>query len=210
MKNLLTICIFFSFANGVSAQGTDTNYGLPSNATDISNIVSNTPGFMLSLQEGGSVPSETKSTCDGKSDGIFKSTTGLSLQHYYDKEQLRQMNNAYVSVGGMKGMFVKSQEDGYSDFENGMHPGPVLKKGEMQMGEVQGAMVSYFTVTYGCIQNDNPDATATKTIYHAMLLTDNNYLLITNEIYSANADLAKKYTEEIITKIKALNYEKVN
>ena len=80
----------------------------------------------------------------------------------------------------------------------------------MEIGDLQGAVASYYTIAYGCIGNDNPSATATKIIYNVMLLTDNDYLQITNEVYSANADRAKKYAEEIIAKVKALDYEKVN
>ncbi len=210
MKDLLTLFFAFTSIGILSAQTTDTNYALPSEATEVANTVSNTPGYMVMLTEGGMVPSEIKSTCDGKSDGIFKSSTGLSLQHYYDKQQLQQMSGAYASMGGLKSFFIKNMQGGYDNAESGMNPGPILKKSKVEVGELQGAVVSYYTITYGCIQNDNPDATATKIIYNAMLLTDNDYLIITNEIYSANADKARKYAEEIMSKVKALDYGKVN
>lgn len=117
------------------------------------------------------------------------------------------MSSVYASMGGMKSVFTHSWEADYKDFKNGMHPGPILEKGPLQTGELLGASVSFFTVTYGCIQNKN--ATATKTIFKAFLLDENNYLLITNEIYSANADMARKSAEEILTKIKSLDYGKV-
>ena len=202
--------LFFTIATicSVSAQSTDTNYALPSNAMEISNNVSNTPGFMLSLQEGGTVPSDSKSTCDGKTDGTYKSSVGFTLQHYYDKEQLKQMNDAYTSMGGMKAYYLKTIQSGYDSTEPGLYQGPVLKKGKLEVSESQEAVVSYYTITYGCIQNSNP--TATKTVYNVMLLTDNDYLQIANEIYSANVEIAKKYADEIIAKIKALDFEKVN
>ncbi len=207
-KTFLTICLVVLLSDTLSAQSSNTNYALPANATEIVNTVSNTPGYMLMLSEGGSVPSDGKSTCDGNADGAFKSSTGFSLQHYYDKEQLSQMSSAYASFGGMKGMFTKSVEDRYNDYEKGMHPGPVQKKGKLQTEELQGALVSYFMVTYGCVQTSNP--TATIIICMAMLLTDADYAQISNEIYSSDIGVARKYTEETIIKIKALNYEKVD
>ena len=210
MKNIFIVFLVVTLTSKLSAQSTDTNYALPSDATEVSNNVSNTPGFMLTLSEGGTVPSESKSTCDGETMGAIKSSTGFSLQHYYDKQQLQQMSAAYASMGGMKSMFVKSMEEKYNNYENGMQPGPIQKKGKLETGELQGAVVSYFIVTYGCVQEDTKTTTATKVIYDAMLLTDTDYLLITNEVYSANIDKGKKYTEEIISKVKKLDHGKVN
>jgi hypothetical protein len=206
MRHLIILLSAVTVINTLSAQST-TNYALPANATEVRNNVSNTPEYMLNLQEGGTVPGEGQSTCDGETNGVFKSTTGLSLQHYYDEEQLKQRNTAYASIGGMKGVFLKGSEENYNDFEKGMHPGIVLKKGPLQTAELQGAVVSYFTVTYGCIQNKN--TTATKTIYKALLLTENNYAQLSIEVYSANAEMARKYAEEMISKIKTLDYGRV-
>ena len=188
MRHLPILLFAITHVCAVSAQSADTNYALPSNAMEISNNVSNTPGFMLSLQEGGTVPSESKSTCDGKPDGIYKSSVGFTLQHYYDKQQLKQMNDAYASMGGMKAWYIKTMQSGYDSTEPGLNQGPLLNKGKLDISESQGAVVSYYTITYGCIQNSNPSAT--KTIYNVMLLTDNDYLQITNEIYSANVEIA--------------------
>ena len=208
MKNLLIALIAIAVSHKLPAQSAYTNYALPSDATEVSNNVNNTPGFMLILSEGGTVPGDSKSTCDGQANGTCKSSTGFSLQHYYDKQQLQQTSAAYASMGGMKGMFIKGMEEKYNNFESGMQPAPIQKKGKLETSELQGAIVSYFIVTYGCVQESQ--TTATKVIYDAMLLTDADYLLISIEVYSSNIDKAKKYTEEIIAKIKKLDYEKVN
>lgn len=210
MKNIFIVFLVVTLTSKLPAQSSNTNYALPSDATEVSNNINNTPGFMLILSEGGTVPSDSKSTCDGEVNGTAKSSTGLSLQHYYDKQQLQQTSAAYASMGGMKAMFIKSMEEKYNNFENGMQPGPIQKKGKLETGELQGAVVSYFIVTYGCIQEDGKTTAATKVIYDAMLLTDSDYLLITNEVYSASIDKAKKYAEEIIAKVKKLDPGKVN
>ncbi len=130
MKSLLVLIFEVAMISGISAQSADTNHALPSNATEVANTVSNTPGFMVMLLEGGTVPSETKSTCDRKTDGIFKSSTGFAQQHYYDKQQLKQMSDGYASLGGLKTWYIKNNiQTGYDDAEAGMHPGPIIKKG---------------------------------------------------------------------------------
>lgn len=204
MKPLIVHFFTVIAINTLSAQTTNINHVLPASATEVTSNVSNTPGYMVSMQEGGNVPGEDKSTCDGNANGVFKSTVGLSLQHYYDPQQLKQMGAAYASIGGMKGVFIKGSETDYQDYDKGMRPGPILKKGPLLTEESQGATVSYFTITYGCVQSKNPSAT--RTIYKAMLVTEDNYVLITNEIYSVNAELARKYADEMITKIKSLDY----
>ena len=111
------------------------------------------------------------------------------------------MSAGYATLGGMQGVFTKNMEDQYANVENEMHyEGPIQKKGPLTMGELNGSKVAYYTITFGCKENEDPNATTTKTIYTVMLLTDTDYLLITNEIYDRNINRAKKYAEEISRK----------
>ncbi len=211
MRKLLTLLFAFGLMDELTAQNADTNYALSPDATEVTNVVSNTPGYMLMLTENGNVSNDSNASCNGKLAANLKSSTSFSLQHYYNKQLLEQLNAGYTTLGGMQGMFTKNMEDQYANIENEMHyEGPIQKKGPLTMGELNGAKVAYYSITFGCIENEDPNATTTKIFYHAMLLTDTDYLLVTNEIYARNIDRAKKYAQETMQKIKSLDVTKVN
>lgn len=200
--------LVFALIDTVWAQS-ETNYALPSFATEVANVVNNTPGYMCVLTEGGTVPGESKSTCDGQTNGNFKSTTGFTLQHYYDIQGLEQMKTAYASMGGMKGVFRKSIEEEYNAIENDVNVMRLgfVGKGKLVIEQGQDDVTIYYTLTHSCVENANP--IAVKTIYHVMLLTESDYLLITNEVYSGGPGMAKKYAAETLAKVKSLNYSLV-
>jgi hypothetical protein len=198
--------VFASLTYG-SAQTSTANYALPASASGVEAVVSNVPGYMLTLSEGGEVQGDAKSTCDGQVNGVFKSTVGVVLQHYYDKTVMSQTAVAYASLGGLKGVFKQSVEGEYNDLENDVNVsrlGGFVKKGKLVTEQSGDAQVMYYTLTHNCVENANP--TATKIVYHVMLLTDENYVLITNEIYSQGIEQAKKYAEESLSRIKGLDY----
>ncbi len=210
MKPLLIALFVFATVTLCSAQTSTANYTLPSNASGVEGVVSNIPDFMLTLTEGGAVPGEAKSTCDGQPNGVSKSNTGVVLQHYYDKDMLSQTAAAYASMGGMKGVFKKSVEDEYSNLENDPNVarlGGFVKKGILVTEQAGDVQVMYYSVTHNCVENANP--AATRIVYHVMFLTDRNYALITNEVYAESPDIARKYAEESLARIKALDYEAV-
>ncbi len=210
MKPLLMAWVVFAPVIHVSAQTSTANYTLPESAVGVEAVVNNIPGYMLTLNEGGTVQGDAKSTCDGNANGVFKSTVGVVLQHYYDRTVMSQTAVAYASMGGMKGVFKQSVEGEYNELENDVNVsrlGGFVKKGELvteQSGDVQ---VMYYFLTHNCVENANP--TATKVVYHVMLLTDQNYALLTNEVYAQSPDTARKYAEEILVRIRELDYRAV-
>ncbi len=207
MKLLVIALLVLATVIHGSAQTSTVNYTLPAAAFGVEAVVSNVPGYMLTLNEGGFFQSDPKLTCDGQSNGVFKSRAGVVLQHYYDKDMLTQTAMAYASMGGMKGMFKQSVEGEYNDLETDVNVsriGGFVKKGKLVTEQSGDFQIMYYTLTHNCIENANP--TATKIVYHVMLLTDVNYVLITNEIYSESMEQAKKYAEETLAKIKGLDY----
>ena len=210
MKPLLMAWVVFASVTHVSAQTSTANYTLPESAVGVEAVVNNIPGYMLTLNEGGTVQSDAKSTCDGQANGVSKSGVGVVLQHYYDKGMVSQTSVAYASMGGLKGVFKQSVEGEYSDLENDVNVsrlGGFVKKGKLMIEQSGDVQVMYYSLTHNCVENANP--TATKIVYHVMLLTDENYVLITNEIYSQSIEQAKKCAEESVAKIRALDYQSV-
>lgn len=175
MKVLLITWVVFASAIHGSAQTSTANYTLPAAAFGVEAVVSNIPGYMLTLNEGGAVLGDAKSTCGGKPNGVFKRMAGVVLQHYYDKDMLSQTAAAYASMGGMKGVFKQSVEGEYNDLENDVNVfrlGGFVKKGKLvteQSGDVQ---VMNYILKHNCVGNANP--TATKVVYHVMLLNEVN------------------------------------
>lgn len=88
MRNMLILFFTLALINNLSAQISNTNYALPSDATDVTNIVSNIPDAVLTLTESGIVPGESNSTCDGQVNGIYNNSVSFQLYHYYDKINL--------------------------------------------------------------------------------------------------------------------------
>jgi len=186
------------------AQGSSKNFALPAGTTDVENIVSNVPNFQASLTEGGTVPSEAKSTCDNRADGSFKSTVGLNLAHYFagGKSGLDQQVAAYQAMGGFLKMAVGEAHDKVEAEAQGRRP--FVRKSAVTFETVGGASAGYFTVTYGCVQDANPASTVT--YYTAHSTQDSNWLIVSIQMYAAGPDLARKYALEILQKVKALDY----
>lgn len=190
--------------SGAYAQGSNKNFALPAAATEVENVVSNVPNFQASLSEGGTVPSEAKSTCDNRADGSFKSTVGLNLIHYFPggKDGLDQQVAAYQAMGGFLKMAVNGAHEGIEAEAQGRRP--FVRKSAVTFETVGGASAGYFTVTYGCVQDANP--TSTVTYYTAHSTQDSNWLIVSVEMYAAGPDLARKYALDIIQKVKSLDY----
>jgi len=206
---MLLICTLFK----VSSQTSDTNYALPSIATEVSNLVINMPAYLLTLAESGKILSKNPFTCDGHSSDNFEGSVGFTLQHHFDKETLNQLRDAYSTVGGFTGIFKRGMEEEYNNIETAN--AGFLKKGPLLYDQLEGATVAHHTITQPCqigeqIGDGNGSSTKTKIMYHVMLLTENDYALITVELYSETPDKAKQFALEIINKIKSLDCSKVN
>lgn len=184
------------------AQGSNKNYALPADATEVENVVANVPNVMVTLDEGGTVPSEAKSTCDNRPGGSFKSTAGLNLGHYFagGKAGFDQQVAAYQAMGGYLKAAVGEE---WGKFTADSPPG-FIRKSAVTFETLGGASAAYFTVTLACVENANP--TSTQTYYYAQSSQDSNWLLVTINMYAAGPDTARKYAQEIIQKVKALDY----
>lgn len=176
----------------VSAQAATKAYALPAAATEPTSFVSNVPDSMLSLNEGGSVPSEPAATCDNRTDGNSPSGVGVGLQHYYPaaKGMFDQIVGVLRQYGG------------------------VAKEAQIEAGSaavvsetLRGAEAAYYFETRECIQDAHP--TATRILYRARLIQATTLVDISVKMHAKNPDAARKYATEMMQKIAALNYTAV-
>jgi len=167
-------------------------YTLPGAATDPSSIVSNVPNFMVSMDEGGTVPSEPKATCDNRATGNSRSTAGLHLEHYF---------------AGAKDVFdqkvgVLRQYMGLKQAVQG-----AAGSSAVVMETLDGSEAAYVITSRPCIEDANPSATNVE--YHVRLIRDTTYADIIITMYAATPDTARKYAREMLQKIAAVDYASV-
>lgn len=67
----------------MAAPAQTRTYALPALATEGQSTVMNVPGFMVLMDEGGTVPSDATATCDNQPDGNSSSSVGFHLEHYF-------------------------------------------------------------------------------------------------------------------------------
>ena len=172
----------------VSAQAAKTHV-LPSAATEGTSNVSNVPNFMVLLDEGGTVPSEPKATCDNSASGSFKSNAGLHLEHYFPeaKTTFDQKVSVLRQYMGLK-QAAESEAAG----------APVVAEA------MDGAEAMYFVATRPCVQDANP--TSSQVSYMVRVIHDTTYADIRITMYAASPDAARKYAREMMQKIGTLNY----
>lgn len=172
----------------ISAQSAKTRV-LPAAATDGTSSVSNVPNFMVVLDEGGSLPSEPKATCDNSASGSFKSTAGVHLEHYFAdaKTTFDQKVGVLRQYMGLK-QAAESEAAG----------APVVAEA------MTGGEAMYFVTTHQCVQDANPSSTQVS--YLMRVIHDTTYAEIRVTMYAASPDAARKYAREIAQKISALDY----
>jgi hypothetical protein len=198
MKKIFTGFLLLAMITTV-AQPTEKSYGLPSVATDVSKIpAAVSKGVSVSLQEGGTIPSEAKFTCDNQVAESFKSTAGYSLTHFFDggKDILNQTLQAYKSIGGI----AKEVKSDYDHLNEQEVPG-FISKSELT---IQGSNIVYYTLKTGCIQDKNE--TSTRVYYFVRISDDSNFGTIQIVLYDGTADKAGRYAAEILQKLKAIDY----
>lgn len=105
-------------------------------------------------------------------------------------------------MGGYLKMEVDGAHQGVEAEAQGRRP--FVRKSGVTFETVGGASAGYFTVTYGCVQGANP--TSTVTCYTAHSTQDSDWLVVTIEMYAAGPDTARKYAQEILQKVKGLDY----
>lgn len=176
----------------VSAQPTSNAHALPGVARSATSTVMNVANFMVTMDEGGSVPSEPGATCDNRPDGNSAGTAGFHLEHYFPDARitfdqkvavLRQYMGLKQGVQGEAGSATVVSET------------------------LDGAEVAYFIVNGPCVQDVHP--TATRVSYHARLIRDTTYADIAIVMFAASPDAARKYAREVIQKIGVLDYASV-
>jgi hypothetical protein len=181
-----------SHGSAVSAQVATKAYALPAAATDVSSVAGNVPNFMVTMDEGGAVPSEPGATCDNRPNGNSAGTAGFHLEHYYPgaKDTFDQK------------VLVLRQYMGLKQAVQG-EAGPAA----VVLETLDGAEAAYFVATRQCVQDAHP--TATRVHYQVRLIRDTTYADITVDLYAANVDPARKYAREIMQKIGILNYASI-
>jgi hypothetical protein len=176
-----------------SAQSSTKAYCLPSEATDIKSIVlANDPKFMVSIAEGGAVPSEAKATCSNNH--AMPGNAGLVLQRYFAKDVFEQLAGALRSI-----TLTQSIHD-----EAGA--------ATVVPDTVDGAEAAYFLVKTVCgpdmgIPPANP--TSSRIVYQARLFRDTTYATFEVRMSAVGPDIPRKYVREMIQKIGALDYASV-
>ena len=184
-------CVLVAIGIGMPGLLAQTKtYALPAVATDGASIVNNVPGFMVMMEEGGSVPSEPASTCDDRADGNSKSNAGFHLEHYFAKDAFDQ------KVGFLR-QYI------------GLKQAVQAKAGQATVVmETLGAFeAAYIVAKQPCVEDAHPSATRVE--YHSRLIRDMTYADLEVTIYAAGPDPARKYVREMIQKIEALDYGSV-
>jgi hypothetical protein len=192
---LLTVFIAMLRMNSY-AQNT-ASLALPAEATDISTIPPVvTPGYMVQITEGGTIPSNPGFTCDGKAHN-FKSIAAYTVAHYFDggKETLKQTMQAFKMVGG----FVNEIRNDYDNINASGTAGFISKTPLIPDGNTV-----YYTVTKKCAGQEN--TTSTALFYFVRIADDSNFGTIQINIYDGTIDQAKKYADEIIRRLKTIDY----
>jgi len=184
----------------VGAQ-TKTSHALPASATEVTSMASNVPNFMVTLDEGGTVPSEPKATCDGLAASMSSaSTVGLHLEHYFPAAKdvfdqkatvLRQYMGVKTAVQAESNTKVMGSDDA-----------PAVSAIVVETLDAMEA--AYFVRTTPCVENANPKATMV--YYQVRLMRDATYADIIVRLYAAGPDPARKLAREIMQKAAALNY----
>lgn len=172
---------------------------LPDGATAVTSNAADVPAFMVSLTEGGSLPSEAKATCDNRAAGSFQSTAGLILEHYYpDAKAVLEQKVQY-----MPGIKATAQSE-YDQAETASSNPRFIRKSGLAFETIDGAQGAYYTVTAGCVEDANP--ASTKVYYLARLVQDATYADIRVEMYASSPDSARTQVRAIMQKVKTLNY----
>jgi len=175
-----------------AAQPTSHAYALPGIAVDATSTVMNVPNFMVTMDEGGRIPSEPGATCDNRPDGNSAGNAGFHLEHYFA--------DAKVTFDQKVGVLRQYM---------GLKQGVQQEAGSAAVVSetLAGAEVVYFIVKGECVQDAHP--TFTRVSYHARLIRDTTYADIAIVMYAFSPDAARKHAQEMIQKIGALNYASV-
>ena len=147
---------------------------------------------MVTMDEGGAVPSEPGATCDNRPDGNSQSTAGFHLEHYY--AGAKDTFDQKVAVLGQY-MGLKPAVQGAAG------------AAAVVLETLDGAEAAYFVAPQQCVQDAHP--TATRVHYQVRLIRDTTYADITIDLYASSVDPARRYAREIMQKIGALDYASV-
>jgi hypothetical protein len=181
-----------SFRDTQPAQGATKAWALPAVAADPTSTVMNVPSFMVSMDEGGSIPSEPAATCDDKPGGNSAGSAGLHLEHYFADAKV-----TFDQKVGLLRQYMTLKQGVQSD----------AGSAAVIVETLDGAEAAYFIAKGDCIQDAHPSATRVR--YYARLIHDTTYADITIAMYAMTPDAARKYAREMLQKIGGLNYASV-
>lgn len=176
-------------AGSVAVAQAAKTHVLPAIATDATSNVSNMPNFMVLLDEGGTVPSEPKATCDNRAAGNSRSNAGVHLEHYFPDAKA-----TFDQKVGVLRQYMGLKQAAQSEAGSA----PVVFE------TIDGAEAAYFVATGPCIQDANP--ASSQVSYMVRVIHDTTYADIRVTMYAASPDAARKYAREMLQKISALNY----
>jgi hypothetical protein len=109
------------------------------------------------------------------------------------------MLQAYQSIGG----FAKEIKPDYDNINEEKTPGFVSKSPMTTNGNVV-----YYTVTTFCVEGKNQRST--QLFYSVRISDDSNFGTVQILMFDGTVDKAKSYADEIIGRLKKLDFSKIN
>lgn len=212
MKNLrlilLALCVL-----GVSAWGQEKpksykTYALPSSVRVESDPVVSAGGNPLMLSEAGTVPAESGQYACNEPPGDDE-TGGVSyqLQRYVEKHNWEDYLLSQKLMGKY-GEWKVQIEEGYKGIPDPDKPTDqgFIKKSPLSFEDIGGAEAASWTITLGCVQQAHNEKTISQYLVH--WVHEPNVVNITSGGH-ISLGTAKKLAQEVLVKLKALDYSKI-
>ena len=198
MRNV-SLLLFSLFLLSISTSAQEKGYVLPGIATHVSGNAGVGPdGWRVS--EGGIVPNDPEYNCDRLSteEPPYSGTLGVNVMYSRDINDFKKYERAY-SPAFFKNYWTEEQKG----------PGPLgtVSVGGLTISEEGAALVGYYVLEVGgdCVQTKNP--TRKELVFHAHWV--NGTTALDFEAARVSPGHAKKYLQDVIGKIKTLDYSSV-